>query len=202
MADTPLPQGTRFTDSTCLEFSPSPGLRAGLWGDSRQCFRRPLADPRIRVLTQGGQSRDRRPGSHTELTEVLEITLDIERVVVIPFAELHNVVQPLYMPPCDLIPLGAWATDRAEHDWPALGVGRCVLRSRVPARFLNEGTYRVELVAFLPSRWLMQAGVSAPQMTLVIQGGLSDSPLWVAKRPGVLGPVLLWDKVREATVSR
>src|SRR5262249_10746512 len=89
----------------------------------------------------------------------------------------------------------SYQTDGAEHDWPALGVGRCVLRSRVPARFLNEGTYRVELVAYLPSGWLMQAGASAPQMTLVIQGGLSDSPLWVAKRSGVLGPVLPWAKV-------
>ena len=89
----------------------------------------------------------------------------------------------------------SYQTDGAEHDWPQLGQGRCVLRSRVPARFLNEGTYRVELVALLLRRWLLEPGVSAPQMTLVIQGGLSDSPLWVAKRPGVLGPVLPWARL-------
>jgi len=89
----------------------------------------------------------------------------------------------------------SYQTDAAEQAWPPMGAGHCVLRSRVPARFLNEGTYRVELVALLPSRWLMQPGVSAPQMTLVVQGGLSESPLWVAKRPGVLGPVLPWARL-------
>jgi lipopolysaccharide transport system ATP-binding protein len=67
---------------------------------------------------------------------------------------------------------------------------------RPPARFLNEGTYRLELIAVLHNRtWLMQPGVSAPQVTLVIQGGLSDSPNWVAKRPGILGPVLNWTRM-------
>jgi lipopolysaccharide transport system ATP-binding protein len=87
-------------------------------------------------------------------------------------------------------------TDGDEPAWPKLDRGRCVIRSRVPARFLNEGAYRVELIASLHNRhWIMQPGVNAPQMTLVIQGGLSASPLWVAKRPGVLGPVLAWDRV-------
>ena len=90
----------------------------------------------------------------------------------------------------------SYLTDSAEQDWPPLDAGHCVLRSRVPARFLNEGSYRLELIAQVHNRsWLMQPGVNAPQVTLVIQGGLSDSPIWVAKRPGILGPVLDWARV-------
>ena len=55
-------------------------------------------------------------------------------------------------------------TDGAEQDWPELGPGHCVLRSRVPARFLNEGTYRVELVGSIPSTWLMQPGVKGQNL--------------------------------------
>ena len=84
-------------------------------------------------------------------------------------------------------------TDSSEAGWPKLGVGRCVIRSRVPARFLNEGTYRLELIAALHNRnWLLAPGTSGSQITLVVQGGLSDSPYFVAKRPGILGPVLPW----------
>ncbi len=87
----------------------------------------------------------------------------------------------------------SFQTDSDEQDWPKLSVGRCVLRCQIPVRLLNEGTYRLELIGLVHRRsWLMEPGVSAPQMTLVIQGGLSDSPYYVAKRPGVLGPVLTW----------
>jgi lipopolysaccharide transport system ATP-binding protein len=87
----------------------------------------------------------------------------------------------------------SYQTDGAPGEWPRLASGGCSLRGRLPARFLNEGVYRIELVGGLHHRqWFFEPGRHTPQMTLHIQGGLSDSPLWTAKRPGLLAPVLPW----------
>jgi lipopolysaccharide transport system ATP-binding protein len=87
----------------------------------------------------------------------------------------------------------SYQTDMPEAHWPRLKPGRCVLRSQVPTGILNEGTYRVELIGALHFRkWLFQPAVDAPYVHLTIQGRLSESPHWLAKRPGVLAPVLSW----------
>ena len=41
-------------------------------------------------------------------------------------------------------------------------------------------------------KWLLGPEGNAPQVSLQIQGGLSDSPNWMAKRPGLLAPVQSW----------
>jgi lipopolysaccharide transport system ATP-binding protein len=87
----------------------------------------------------------------------------------------------------------SYQTDETEDDFPRLTEGNYTLRSRLPKRLFNEGTYKIELIASLHYRkWLCKPGVSAPSVYLTIQGGLSDSPYWMAKRPGVLAPVLKW----------
>jgi lipopolysaccharide transport system ATP-binding protein len=87
----------------------------------------------------------------------------------------------------------SYQTDAAPESWPRLECGRVTLRSRIPARLLNEGTYRLELIGGLHHRqWFFEPGKSAPQIILNIQGGLSDSPLWTVKRPGLFAPVLPW----------
>ena len=63
---------------------------------------------------------------------------------------------------------------------------------------LNEGMYRVELMGSLHFRqWLFEPGVRAPAVTLVVRGGLSDSPYWMARRPGLVAPVIDWSARRE-----
>jgi lipopolysaccharide transport system ATP-binding protein len=87
----------------------------------------------------------------------------------------------------------SYQTDVAENLWPRLTRGRNVLRSRIPPRVLNQGTYRLELIISLHYRqWMSEPGNNAPAVELVIQGGLSDSPYWMEKRPGVLAPVCTW----------
>jgi len=87
----------------------------------------------------------------------------------------------------------SYQTDQSEAQWPKLKTGHNVLRGRIPKRLLNEGAYRVELIGGLHCRqWLYEPGVEAPAITLTILGGLSDSPLWVKKRPGVFAPVVDW----------
>lgn len=85
-------------------------------------------------------------------------------------------------------------TDTEEHLWPKLSFGRCVLKSRIPRRMLNEGDYTLELMLGLHYReWLIEPGRDAPQIPLSIRGGLSDSPYWMSKRPGVFAPVTEWN---------
>lgn len=87
----------------------------------------------------------------------------------------------------------SYHTDSSEGNWPPLSVGYNHLCSRMPSRLFNEGAYRIEMMGSLHFRkWLFGAGASAPAVFLTVQGGLSDSPYWMAKRPGVLAPVLPW----------
>jgi lipopolysaccharide transport system ATP-binding protein len=94
-------------------------------------------------------------------------------------------------------------TDQRETDWPDLKCGAVRLRSRLPKQFLNEGNYRLELISSLHFReWILEPGNNAPHIALVIQGGLSDSPYWMAKRPGILAPVLEWQSVEQAMTGK
>jgi lipopolysaccharide transport system ATP-binding protein len=84
--------------------------------------------------------------------------------------------------------------DGAEQDWPILNKGINKLRSKIPSRFLNEGSYRIEMIGGLYNRqWLYEPNVNSPSIYLNIQGGLSDSPYWMAKRPGILAPIFNWE---------
>lgn len=90
----------------------------------------------------------------------------------------------------------SYQTDQTPPQWPVLTCGCQRLRSRIPANLLNEGTYRIELIGGLHFReWLLAPGQGVPQVYLTIQGGLSDSPYWIAKRPGLLAPVLGWQQL-------
>jgi lipopolysaccharide transport system ATP-binding protein len=88
----------------------------------------------------------------------------------------------------------SFTSDQAEERWPKLESGPVRLRTVVPRRFLNEGTYRVEFLVSLHCRaWLLEPRRNAPAVTFSIQGGLSDSSYWDFKRPGLLAPVLPWE---------
>jgi len=90
----------------------------------------------------------------------------------------------------------SYQTDTHPDDWPSIEPGPIKLRSRIPTRLLNEGVYRIELIGGLHHRqWLFEPGQNAPQIFLNIQGGLSDSPLWTIKRPGLIAPVIPWNLI-------
>jgi lipopolysaccharide transport system ATP-binding protein len=84
--------------------------------------------------------------------------------------------------------------DQAERFWPRIGAGKVKLRAPIPQRLLNEGTYQVELFAVLHlMRGLINPGSGGPALALSISGGISDSPLWVGRRPGAIVPMLTWE---------
>ncbi|HOS82942.1 MAG TPA: ABC transporter ATP-binding protein [Methanolinea sp.] len=85
-------------------------------------------------------------------------------------------------------------TDNNETEWIKLSKGKVILKTKIPKRFLNQGSYRIEMiVALYFKEWICQPGINAPAIHLNIQGGLSDSPYWLHKRPGVLAPIMEWN---------
>ncbi len=71
--------------------------------------------------------------------------------------------------------------------------GKNILTGEIPAHFLNEGEYFIYFSASLHYiQWLVNPEEDSPCLKLNIQGGLSDSPFWPARRPGVCAPVLNW----------
>ncbi len=85
-------------------------------------------------------------------------------------------------------------TDTDEYTWPRIALGHCRLKSRIPSRLLNEGEYTLDLMLGLHYReWLVEPRRNAPTISFNIRGGLSDSPYWISRRPGVFAPVLKWD---------
>lgn len=71
--------------------------------------------------------------------------------------------------------------------------GRNVLVGEIPEHFLNEGEYSIYFSASLHYiQWIVNPEEDSPCLKLHIQGGLSDSPFWPSKRPGVCAPILTW----------
>jgi lipopolysaccharide transport system ATP-binding protein len=96
--------------------------------------------------------------------------------------------------------LWSFSTDGNEEDWPTMNVGLVSLQTVIPQNFLNEGSYRLELLASLHYRaWLLEPRTKAPSVTFSIQGGLSKSPYWDSKRPGILAPILAWQSHAQKT---
>lgn len=88
--------------------------------------------------------------------------------------------------------------DMPEQDCPKFQKGYNRIRTHIPIRFLNEDTYRIELVVFLHCiRHICERGVNSPSIYLTIEGGLSDSGKWIFKRPGILAPVMKWESIKQ-----
>jgi lipopolysaccharide transport system ATP-binding protein len=86
-------------------------------------------------------------------------------------------------------------TDMNEKEWPKINLGKCLLRSKIPANFLNEGLYRIVMDAGLIHRqYLIGPSIpNSPSLSLNIEGGLSESPYWITKRPGLTAPRIKWE---------
>ena len=80
-------------------------------------------------------------------------------------------------------------TDIKEHDKTQLGMNTFTVQ--IPSKTFNEGDYYVQFIASVHNKyWLYEPNVNAPTVQLKIAGGLSDSSIWISKRPGILAPVL------------
>ncbi|MGH8687217.1 MAG: polysaccharide ABC transporter ATP-binding protein [Burkholderiales bacterium] len=87
----------------------------------------------------------------------------------------------------------SYNTDAGDGTTVKLEPGSHMVRSRIPPRLLNEGVYQLELIGGLHySEWLFEPRQRVPTIYMEVQGGSSDSPYWINKRPTMLAPVLPW----------
>jgi len=93
--------------------------------------------------------------------------------------------------------LRSLTTDGPHAAWPKVERGLLEFRCALPRRFLNEGTYRLELIVALYGReWVVESGHNSPVLQFEIRGGLSDSPYWLRPRPGLLAPEWPWERTK------
>jgi lipopolysaccharide transport system ATP-binding protein len=119
----------------------------------------------------------------------VEISGEIDRhdnSLVIGYAAYDEEGVPLYRS-CN--------TDKPESQWQRISEGRWKFVCKMPQRTLNQGRYRLELIAGLYCRhWILQPGHDVPTLWFSIDGGLSDSPYWMVRRPGLLAMNLEWNE--------
>ncbi len=88
-------------------------------------------------------------------------------------------------------------TDTLRNACYSLTPGHYHIEQTIPPHLLNEGRYTVHLMSSLHFiEWIAKPLDNSPSIQFEIFSGLSDSPFWIAKRPGVIAPVLEW-KVNE-----
>jgi lipopolysaccharide transport system ATP-binding protein len=159
---------------------------ASRWVNGGDEYKNPFFRPMRFAITDGDGRQIFGPVANDAETW---IEVDAHVGTQVPAQEIGCIVyaengQPVYW---------SYHTDTPVEDWPKLPLGRCTLRMPLPRRLLNEGIYRIELISSLHCRdWILQPGSNAPAIFLTIQGGLSDSPYWMIRRPGVIAPVIPW----------
>jgi len=87
------------------------------------------------------------------------------------------------------------STDGAPDEWPVLKKGKAILRCQIPPHLLNEGLYRVEVLASVHAKQWLYGFNELPRASFRVLGALSDSPHWIDRREGMIGPILKWEKV-------
>lgn len=160
--------------------------KTGCWTNTGSEFDNPWFKPLKLSLTNAGGQPVRLPiDNNSDVWFQIESEVEqLDPALTIGYAIYNDAGHLLYW---------SYQTDQPESQWPQLKRGHNVLRGHLPKRLLNEGKYRIEFIGGLHCRqWLFEPSVHAPAVTIVIQGGLSDSPLWIKKRPGTLAPVLEW----------
>jgi lipopolysaccharide transport system ATP-binding protein len=150
--------------------------------DLSEAFIIPL---RIRLIDTNGVVVSTPVANNVELT--LELDIEVRRLdpgLIIGYILYAEDGQELWC---------SGQTDEARDNWPVLHQGRLRLKTTIPPRLLNEGRYTIECICGLCDRsWYFEPGARAATIQFEIQGALSDSPIWTARRSGLLAPVWLW----------
>lgn len=87
-------------------------------------------------------------------------------------------------------------TDKKQEEWVNLSENNNKIIGWIPKYLLNEGEYRVECIAAIHFReWILQPEKNSPIIRFTIKGGLSESPNWLESRPGILAPLIRYEKI-------
>lgn len=81
--------------------------------------------------------------------------------------------------------------DFSNYRAPHLGINEIL--GDIPTHFVNEGDYYIYVQGGIHfQEWIIDPTKSAPRRKISIRGGLSESPFWTMKRPGVCAPIIKW----------
>jgi lipopolysaccharide transport system ATP-binding protein len=94
----------------------------------------------------------------------------------------------------------SFQVDHAADTQLRLVKGCNTFRVQLPLSVLNNGVVKLKsLVGVYNQRWIVGPDDPLGFLRFSIDGPLSDSPFWVAKRPGIIAPRLTWNSVTGAT---
>lgn len=87
--------------------------------------------------------------------------------------------------------------DSKSSEWPRISKGKVLLRSKLPLDMLNLGSYRIKLICALYNKeWICNPySNSCPTLYFSIYQLGNDSPFLISRRPGLLSPVIKWERV-------
>jgi lipopolysaccharide transport system ATP-binding protein len=86
--------------------------------------------------------------------------------------------------------------DADSSEATRLNGGAIHLRTKIPPRLLNEGTYRIELSGSAHARpTLFQPRDGGPSISVTVGEDLYKTQFWMLKRPGLLAPEVHWESV-------
>lgn len=89
----------------------------------------------------------------------------------------------------------SFASDYKKGELSNMKSGKVRLSGMIPARILNEGSYKISLLGGIYNQfWLYSPEDSTPTIEISIVGGLSDSKLWQSPRSGLIAPNVEWRK--------
>jgi len=89
-----------------------------------------------------------------------------------------------------------WSLHDDEGGDLELETGSISLSLMLPKNLLNEGKYRIELIAALHFlEWIYEPEKNSPIIHFIISGGLSNSANWINARPGILAPIVSYKKI-------
>ncbi|MGL4596198.1 MAG: Wzt carbohydrate-binding domain-containing protein, partial [Bacteroidia bacterium] len=99
-----------------------------------------------------------------------------------------------------LLIYSSYQNDCATGTVDLLQTGTYTFTAPIPSGMLNEGDYRIELLASLHYiRWICEPGKDVPTLNITMNDLPTDSPFWMSKRPGILAPALPW-KIAKNTI--
>lgn len=87
--------------------------------------------------------------------------------------------------------------DNPIDEWPTFQPGNVGFQTKLPYRTINEGSFRVELIAAIHNvLWLYQPGNTSPKLKFEIKGGLPHNSKWTSRKPGYFAPLSKWESKR------
>ncbi len=88
-----------------------------------------------------------------------------------------------------------WSYQTDSDAMLSLHKGNNTLTSVIPTDMLNNGTYSLELIGGIHGKkWFFEPGKGNPTISFTLNKQFGDHPYWNQRRPGILAPIIVWEK--------